>query len=109
MLINGFSAGGLLSCKQQQDSSSSIAATAATASAAANTTTPSSSLAATRAALLSHVQQLLDGFVSESGPVEGAAALWGRVEAVAGTAANRYRRWRDRQVAAPSGFCPVRS
>jgi hypothetical protein len=89
MLINGFSAGGLLSCKQQQDSSSSTPATAAaTASAAANTTTSSSSLAATRVALRSHVRQLLDGFVSNSGPGEGAAALWAATPEPLATMAN---------------------
>jgi hypothetical protein len=88
MLVNGFSAGGLLSCKQQQDSSASTAATAATASAAANTTTSSSSLADTRVALRSHVWQLLDGFVSDSRPGEGAAALWASTPEPLATMAN---------------------
>jgi hypothetical protein len=88
MLVNGFSAGGLLSCKQQQDSSASTAATAATASAAANTTTSSSSLADTRVALRSHVWQLLDVFVSDSRPGEGAAALWASTPEPLATMAN---------------------
>jgi hypothetical protein len=88
MLINGFSAGGLLLCKQQQDSFSSTAATAATASAAANTTTSSSSLAATQAALRSHVRQLLNGFVSDSGPGPGAATLWASTPQPLATMAN---------------------